>query len=245
MKLEFEISVDGKNISPEYRQQISEHLKAGGIIICPSDTCYSLAAACTEDATDIGDILNKILNRNPNWPFSVAVHNVNAAEILLADSKVSNRLLKHFTPGPLTLVGRINKEKLSLAKIIHSQDDDTIGIRIPDSAIERRVAEFAESPITTVPATGLTHQSPIKDYEQAKNAIINSITENNLSSKLKLAGIIVENTTFFNRLSTVIRVEDPYQELQVIRYGDISESELKLFLYDSGIMGWKIKTGVI
>lgn len=240
------------------RDRIYKHLKEGGLVICPSDTCYSVAGVCALDgksdrALQLGGILNAILQRNPDWPFSVSVHNATAAERVLFESPVVSRLLHRFTPGPITVIGIASSVAVEqkLPEIIHSSGDHTIGVRIPDSSIERMVAEFAEAPITTVPAKYGDYQSPTQDYKAAIESIKLGIENAVESGKIEVEGPInvlgIEAPRFMFRksVSTVVRVEEIPQELQIIRYGDISEEELKLFLFEEGIRGWSITRGRI
>ncbi|MDO4707201.1 MAG: Sua5/YciO/YrdC/YwlC family protein [Porphyromonadaceae bacterium] len=249
MKLKFEIRkgslTPGGNIPYEYHTQIREHLQKGGIIICPSDTCYSIAAACLPNALKIGDYLNSILNRNPQWPFSVAFdHAMRAKEYIRDPNGVCIKLLEHFTPGPITAISIIAREKIYLSEIIHSEKDDTIGIRIPDSCIESKLAELAGHPITTVPAKVGEEAPPIRDYESARDCIIDSIEKHGLSELVPLAGIEGTNG-FTDKLSTVVRVKEelgPNSKLEVLREEYITKVMLKGFL-DKHNLNWSITKG--
>ncbi|WP_373811819.1 L-threonylcarbamoyladenylate synthase [Porphyromonas loveana] len=249
MELEFEIKKDsltpGGNIPYEYNIQIQEHFRKGGIIICPSDTCYSIAAACLPGAYKIGNYLNTILCRNSKWPFSVAFGSVMMVEKYISPNSVCISLLDCFSPGPITAVCDIAEAYRSLSRIIHSEKDDTIGIRIPDSNIERRLADLAKHPITTVQAK-IGETPPIKDYEVAKNCIINSIKELGWSKKLPVAGI-EGAASFTEKLSTVVRVKElgSKSRLEIIREGYISKDALRSFLSDNEFINWSITVGNI
>ncbi|MDR1406449.1 MAG: Sua5/YciO/YrdC/YwlC family protein [Tannerella sp.] len=246
MNLEFEIrqkdlTGDG-DIPSQYKERIYNFLSGKGLIICPSDTCYSVATMCKFD--DMGDTLNTILERD-DMPFSVAVNDMKTISkyVVEDNSQVFNKLLDWFTPGPITCIGVIIRECRDFCKIIHAEKDDTVGVRIPDSKIERTIAEIANCPITTVPVK-MGKSTPIKDYNEAVCCIGKSIEEKGLTEKVKVAGI--ETTlSFVEKLSTVVRVDSTVRELQIVRPGYISEIELNLFLRQECLDNWKIVKGVI
>jgi tRNA A37 threonylcarbamoyladenosine synthetase subunit TsaC/SUA5/YrdC len=241
-RLEFEIKrkdlTPGGDIPHTCRGRIQKFLNKGGFIICPSDTSYSIAASCSPHATEIGTLLNEILERK-DMPFSVAVDSVGmAAKYLEDNNKVLIKLLETFTPGPITCIGYIRKNMKYLSEIIHSEKDDTIGIRIPGNIIEKNIARLATYPITTVP-TCIGGSSQVIDYSDAKKNIVESINKKGLSEKIKLAAI-ESDEVFTSDLSTVVRVENVLKQIHIIRLGAISEVELKLFLFDNKINGWEV-----
>jgi L-threonylcarbamoyladenylate synthase len=249
IKLEFEITeqelTPGGDIPPAFGQKIYAHLADGGLIICPSDTCYSLAAMCS--FADMGNTLNIILERQ-EMPFSVAVDGVvMATEYVQEENEVFYKLLEWFTPGPITCIAEIRKELTSFSKIIHAGKDDTVGIRISDSIIERTIARFVNCPITTVPAKIGTNP-PTKNYDEACRNIINSVNtkirDGKLKEPVKIAGIKIDDS-FTNKLSTVIRIENVLKELQIVRPGYITENELNLFFIENQLSDWKIVNGEI
>ncbi|MDR1222590.1 MAG: Sua5/YciO/YrdC/YwlC family protein [Tannerella sp.] len=247
IKLEFEITENnltpGGEVPFSYKEMIRAHLFDKGLIICPSDTCYSVAAMC--NFTDIGDILNIILERK-DMPFSIAVDNVKMAEEYMdKDDKVALMLLEHFAPGPITCISEIEEHKEDFCKIIHSQKDGTVGVRIPDSSIERAVASFANCAITTVPVR-MGESPQIRKYEDAISFIIKRVQKKSykFDKPIKLAGIKA-NIPFSNKLSTVVRIENVLKQLQIVRAGYITNEKLNDFIVKNRLYGWKVVSGII
>jgi len=241
MKLEFEITkkdlTSEGDIPNSFKERIYNHLVDNGLIICPSDTCYSVAAMCTH--LYIGNLLTIILERD-NMPFSVAFDNTETVSKYVESSdKVLLRLLDRFTPGPITCIGIVNENYRNLSKIIHAEGDD-VGVRIPDSKIERTIAEIVKSPITTVPVK-MGNDPPIKDYNKAISCIEESLNNKNLIESVKIAAI-ESNFSFAERLSTVVHVYHATKELRILRPGYISKDELNIFLkkHYFNINGWKV-----
>ena len=204
IKFDFEIKKEDftaeGNIPCCFIEKIRTHLTNKGLIICPSDTCYSVAAMCNH--ADIGDILNTILERE-DMPFSVAVDSVKTvSEYIDSNNTVFLKLLEWFTPGPITCIGVVNDNHRRLCKIIRAEKDETIGVRVPESKIERTIAEVVNFPITTVPVR-MGKSTPIKDYNKAVSCIKESLKNKNLQESVKIAGIEA-NFSFAEKLSTYV-----------------------------------------
>jgi len=249
MNLELEITEKDLTEREDIRKRISSHLANKGLIICASDTCYSVAAKCT--FSDIGQILKIILERK-NMPFSVAVENIQMAEKYLVNSDtITSELLKYFTPGPITCISTIAEKHKGLSDIIHASKDGSIGIRIPES-IETTIARLANCPITTVPAK-IGDNHPIRDYDEAVSCIKDSLERNKKKlnkvidiNNLKLAAI-KSNARFKDNLSTVVRIKDirTAQRLEIVRLGYITKDILEQFLSEKQYYDWSIVDGVI
>ena len=241
MELEFEISKDdltrgGGEIPNSFREMISQHSNAQGLIILPSDTCYSLAAVCK--FIGMADDMNLILNRE-KVPFSVATSDIDMVIKFREEQKnggdIFYNLLERFTPGPITIITYLKTEYYTLAKIIEAPDY-TAGFRIPSSIVERNVSKFVNYPITTVPIKDKKN-IPIKDYNEALESVQANLLKR--GKKIKIAGI---NTKFpfEDKLSTVVRVKWAEHKLGLIREGYFTKSDLKNFLKDNKYFNWDV-----
>ena len=118
-----------------------EVLKAGGIIVYPTDTIYGLGC----------DIFNKkaiekiyrLKKRVKNKPMSIICPNLKEVAKYAIIQNYAYRLMKKTLPGPYTFILKSRSEtpKTVLAK------NKTVGIRIPDSKICLQLAEKLGSPL--------------------------------------------------------------------------------------------------
>lgn len=127
-------------------QQVIDCIKAGGVIIYPTDTVYGLGCDIyNQKAIERICKIKEVLPKQAQFSFvcsdlshlSNYTKNVNTPIF---------RLLKHCLPGPYTFILEANKEVPRHLKI----KKDTIGIRIPDHAITQQLISLLGHPIMSM-----------------------------------------------------------------------------------------------
>lgn len=154
----------GGNLRPEHLEEIGRTLQASGFVLLPSDTAYSIAAWL--DTAQIRDNINTMLNRDDD-PISLAFPSLDLVQEWMEPNRIAELLFKRFTPGPITVVCRASR--LIPAEVTEEawrSQNRTIGIRIPNSAEERQVAEARRTPITTV-AVWNASKHPVTSFTEA------------------------------------------------------------------------------
>jgi len=209
---------DGGALPTSLIQRVRSKLMRRGFVLLPSDTCYSLAALAVDE--DTRRTVNSILQRK-DWPISLAFSSDLAVQQLIEVDNTAALLLEWFTPGPITLVCKAKADVSSalLCGAIGSPDR-TIGVRIPDSRIERDVAASTKFPLMSVavrdPETGET----IQDFDRACQVV---------SSGIDRFGHVgwgaLEGDGFYASHSTVVRVGGS-EGASLLREGDIPFEEI-------------------
>ena len=102
-------------------------LKAGGVIIFPTETVYGIGAlASSEKAIKR---LYEIKKRPKNKPLQILISDFFQADLFASEiSNIARDLMKKYWPGPLTLV---LKKKPGISDII-TAGGETVGLRMPD-----------------------------------------------------------------------------------------------------------------
>lgn len=121
-------------------------LKAGGLVIYPTETCYGAGVDATNQAA-----VNKLLNykfRREGRPLSVAVTDQTMASKYITMNTTAKNLYNKFLPGPLTVV---SAGRHKLAKGVESETG-TLAIRIPDHAGALELVRRLGRPITATSA---------------------------------------------------------------------------------------------
>ncbi len=197
-------------------QKVANLLLRGGKVIVASDTCYSLTAIA--DDPSLFDFYKKSLNRR-DFPISVVFANVlHAQKFAQFDLQVAS-FIEQFTPGPITIVCKVKdtlKKQAYSKNVLHALDE-TIGIRIPDSVVERELAAIAEYPITTV-AIRDDQGNVVQDFEQAVQIVskgMNIVNETNWCA-------IRTNHDFVDTQSTVIKLVKGDGTFDIIRDGAVT-----------------------
>ncbi|MBI1895576.1 MAG: threonylcarbamoyl-AMP synthase [Acidobacteria bacterium] len=130
-------------------------LRAGGLVVFPTETVYGLGANALDAAAV--DRIYEVKGRPANSPLIVHVASVDMAGELVADwPDTAAALAREFWPGPLTLV---------LPKSAKVPDRVTAGlptvaIRLPRHPVARRLIECAGLPIAAPSANPFARLSP-------------------------------------------------------------------------------------
>jgi L-threonylcarbamoyladenylate synthase len=116
-------------MTPEQIEEAADKLKAGGVVIFPTDTVFGIG--CKVTATDGIEKLYQIKGRDPSQPTHILVSNPQMASEYadLSNPKIE-RLIQAFWPGPLTLVVPAKDAKGLHSSLINSEG--MVGLRMPD-----------------------------------------------------------------------------------------------------------------
>lgn len=136
-------------------------LRAGGLVIYPTDTLYGLAADPRVEAGVNG--VMRVKGRPANQALPLVAASVGQAEHQVAVlSEISVRLARRFWPGPLTLVADARQR---LADGV-AGDGGTLALRVPDHAVARGLADALGFAVTSTSANPSGREAP-QTAEQA------------------------------------------------------------------------------
>lgn len=214
----------GDSLSYGHLREVCYVLKNGGLCILPSDTCYSVAALPLQ--REVMDSVAQLLPAKSKDPIPLAFGSLAMVERYVELSSEDHRAIDKFCPGPITLVCPIRSitEKHILQDMLHTQG--TIGVRIPDSPVERQISSELERPITTC-AIRDDDGVAVKDFDEAVDII-----------RMRLEGAKTEPTLMAIKMmrvkyathSTVVSVHaelaSPYM-IKVYRPGVIDPEEIR------------------
>jgi L-threonylcarbamoyladenylate synthase len=160
----------GDSLSYAHLKQLCYILRFGGVCIIPSDTTYSLAALPFR--RDTITKLGKLLDRKNKDPIPLAFGSLNLVEQYVTLTTKDQKLIDKYFPGPLTLVCKIShKQMLNKAQLEDALNTTgTIGVRIPDSPVERQISVELQRPITTC-AIRDEDGTPIRNFDDAVSIV--------------------------------------------------------------------------
>jgi L-threonylcarbamoyladenylate synthase len=223
-------------LTVEAVDRVHDVLMDRGAVLLPSDTAYSFAMLPL--GVEIRQTVNAVLGR-PDIPISLAFPSVRVAREWIGPNRVANALLQKYCPGPITVVTsardseRAKRANRSLNGAISDRffeviavQDWTLGVRIPDSIIEREVADATVYPINTTPVLD-AQGAPVLDFDQAVARVTTGIA--NLRNVAQPEWIAIEGDRFRDSRSTVVRVDDRGR-LEKIRDEHIPFAEIKSFV---------------
>ncbi len=136
---------------PDAIAQAVDVLKAGGVVVYPTDTCYGLGV----DARNASAVRRLAAMKQRNQaakPFSIIVSSIDQLKTIANVGETIEPLLYKYLPGPFTfLLPNID------FRIVRGS---SIGVRIPRNATTRMLATKFGAPFTTTSANESGQASP-------------------------------------------------------------------------------------
>jgi L-threonylcarbamoyladenylate synthase len=124
-------------------------LKAGGVIVHPTETCYGLCADLTNPAAV--ERLFALKERPRGQPVSGLFASVEAAKAWVEWTDEAERLAAEHLPGPLTLILPIRPD--APARLLPSPEGgSTLGVRVSSHPFALALAAAYGAPISTTSA---------------------------------------------------------------------------------------------
>jgi L-threonylcarbamoyladenylate synthase len=194
------------DLSEKDFEEIVAALKAGDLVVYPTDTLYGIGA----DPFNENSVkkVYMVKNRPFDMPLSIAVSNEKMMESVAVLNDNARKLIRKFLPGPLTVM---LTKKPSLPDILTSGSNQ-IGIRIPDHPFALRLIDKF-GPITSTSANLHSHPDPIDM----------SIPTKDLKGQVILC--VDCGKTKHSEPSTIVDVSDGV--VDIIRKGVISQEEIE------------------
>lgn len=196
-------------------------LRAGGLVIYPTETVYGLGV----DATNLAAVKKLIAykTRREGKPLSIAVTNQIMASQYVELTDQAKKFYEKFLPGPYTI---ISKGRGQVATGVESEFG-TLGIRIPDYQLVTKLVEQLDRPITATSANASGEKRPYKiadvlDHLSAKQtALIDLIIDAGTLPKNE-PSIVIDTT-----LSTPLAVRGQWAEQTKLSFETHSDQETR------------------
>ncbi|MCX5715116.1 MAG: L-threonylcarbamoyladenylate synthase [Candidatus Omnitrophica bacterium] len=176
------VKVDPVNPDEKSLQQAAGILKSGGLLIMPTETVYGIAANILDSKAI--DRLYAIKQRPRSKPFSLHIASKESVETFAKDIPVvAYKLMHRYWPGPLTL-------------ILKSKDQGTIGLRLPDNEIARRIIDLSGVTVAC-PSANISCKRPPTNFREAINDLGSQVdfAIDAGETRLKAESTIVDVTT--------------------------------------------------
>lgn len=147
----------GDDIGERQLDQIVECLKNGGLIIYPTDTLY--AVGCDLNNHKAIEKL-RLVQQLPEDSDKFSLICANLSHLSDYTTQIDNvvfKLMKRLLPGPYTFILKANN---SVPKIFKSKKK-TVGIRVPNHGIPRKIVEALGNPIL---ASSVHSEDEVEEY---------------------------------------------------------------------------------
>ena len=150
----------------DFVKELNTKLKNGAVVSFVTDTVWGVG--CLPNSEKGAENIYELKNRDRSKPLILMSDRV---EHLLPYVKNINnsaqQLIKKYFPGALTLIF----EKTDLAPNYITSYRNTVGIRVPDNPVFKRLCEVVEGHVLATTSANLSSLSPATSYEEAKSGI--------------------------------------------------------------------------
>jgi tRNA threonylcarbamoyl adenosine modification protein (Sua5/YciO/YrdC/YwlC family) len=154
------------NPEPRHIRRVAEVLRAGGLVVYPTDSCYAFGFHMG-DKKPIREI-QRIRQTPRDHNFTLVCRDL--AEIATY-AKVDNwryRALKAHTPGPYTFILGATRD---VPRRLQNPRSKTIGIRIPDHPVPQAMLEELGEPIMSSTLLLPGDELPINDVDEMQRRL--------------------------------------------------------------------------
>jgi tRNA threonylcarbamoyl adenosine modification protein (Sua5/YciO/YrdC/YwlC family) len=136
------IAVHPSHPQPRVLAQAAALVARGGVIVCPTDACYSLVCRVGDKAAE--DRMRAIRHIERLHHFTLLCRNVSEAATYAKISNDAFRLLKLLTPGPYTFILPATRET---PRRLLDAKRKTVGLRIPAHPFVQGLLENLAEPL--------------------------------------------------------------------------------------------------
>lgn len=145
-------------------------LRAGGVIVYPTDSCYALG--CHIGDKDALEQMRRIRQVDDKHYFTLMCRDMAEMATYANIDNVAYRLIKSLTPGPYTFI--LPAMKIVPKRLLHPKRK-TVGVRVPDNAIcQALLAELGEPILSTtllLPGDGQSISDPYEIRDTIGNQV--------------------------------------------------------------------------
>lgn len=162
------------HIDEEKLKAIANEIKAGKIVLFPTETVYGIGTNGLNSESVKKVYLIK--DRDFKNPINLLVSDIQMVNTIAKDiTDLEYKLMQTFFPGPFTI---ILKRKFIVPDIV-TASSDTVGVRMPSGIIAKKLIEFSNTPIAAPSAnlsgtlSGTNLEDIIDDFSNKVDFIIN------------------------------------------------------------------------
>jgi len=142
------ITIHPKNPEPRLIGRVAEQLRAGGVIIYPTDTVYGIG--CSVEEKDAIERIYMIKGRRKDKPFSFVCSDLTHISEYAHVSDPAFRIMKHLVPGPYTFILKAARMRQLPGILVSNRK--TVGIRVPNHRITLAIVKALGHPILSTSA---------------------------------------------------------------------------------------------
>ncbi len=135
-------SIHPENPQPRLIRNTVEILKAGGLIVYPTDSCYALG--CLIGNKEAMERIRRIRKVDAKHHFTLVCRDLSEISAYAKVDNVAYRILKARTPGPYTFLLKATHE---VPRRLQTPKRNTIGLRVPEHTVTQAILAQLGQPL--------------------------------------------------------------------------------------------------
>lgn len=155
------IEIHPQNPQPRLIKQVVEVIRAGGVIVYPTDSCYALGCQIGNKAAM--DRIRSLRQLDDKHNMTLICRDLSEIATYAIVDNAMFRLLKANTPGAYTFVLPATHE---VPRRLQHPRRKTIGIRVPDHSIVRALLQALGEPLVSTTLSLPQEKDPMTDPQQ-------------------------------------------------------------------------------
>ncbi len=154
------------NPQPRLIRQAAEIVRAGGVIVYPTDSCYALG--CHIGDKDAAERLRRIRRVDETHHFTLVCRDLSEIANFAKVDNAQYRLLKSATPGPYTFLLEASRE---VPRRLAHPKRRTIGLRVPEHVVAQALLEELGEPMLSTTLLLPDLDEPLNDANEIRDRL--------------------------------------------------------------------------
>jgi tRNA threonylcarbamoyl adenosine modification protein (Sua5/YciO/YrdC/YwlC family) len=164
------LEIHPKDPQPRLIRQAVEIIRAGGLVVYPTDSCYALG--CHIGDKDAVDRIARIRQTDKHHHFTLVCRDLSEIARYARVSNSQYRFLKAHTPGAYTFILAAARET---PKRLQNPKRRTIGIRVPDHPVPQLLLQALGEPIMSSTLLLPGDDLPMTDARDIQARLLNDV----------------------------------------------------------------------
>lgn len=143
-----------------------EILRAGGVVVYPTDSCYALG--CLVGDKQAMERIRRIREAGKDHNFTLVCRDLSEIAVYARVDNPTFRLLKAYTPGPYTFILPATRE---VPRRLQHPKRMTIGIRVPDHPVPHALLTELGEPLMSSTLILPGDDAPLTDPEEMRTRL--------------------------------------------------------------------------
>ncbi len=164
------LEIHPRNPQPRLIEQAVEIIRAGGVVVYPTDSCYALGCHIGDKAAM--ERIQRIRETDKHHHFTLVCRDLSEIAHYARVNNQQYRLLRAFTPGAYTFLLEATRET---PKRLQNPKRRTIGIRVPDHPVPLAILSSLNEPLMSSTLLMPGDEMPLTDATEIQERLFHMV----------------------------------------------------------------------